>query len=87
MDRVSAALGDFVELKSPYTLGHSSRVADTAMHAAAIAGLNQDEIATLRRAAQAHEIGNVSVPNRVWTNGRRLSRAEWERVRLRALLQ
>jgi HD-GYP domain-containing protein (c-di-GMP phosphodiesterase class II) len=84
LDDVTAAFADFVDLKSPYTLGHSSRVADLAERGGAAAGLNQQEVATLRRAGQVHDLGNVSVPNRVWTKPGSLSRAEWERVRLHA---
>jgi HD-GYP domain-containing protein (c-di-GMP phosphodiesterase class II)/DNA-binding CsgD family transcriptional regulator len=84
LDEVTAAFADFVDLKSPYTLGHSSRVAEIAEHAGGAAGLDRQDVATLRRAAQVHDLGNVSVPNRVWTKNGGLNRAEWERVRLHA---
>ena len=38
LDRVLAAIADFVDLKSPYTLGHSRGVAELAAAAAAELG-------------------------------------------------
>ena len=84
LDEVSGALADFVDLASPFTRGHSTRVARLAEAAALNAGLDADEAATVRRAAQVHDLGMLSVPNRVWTKRGPLNPAEWERVRLHA---
>jgi HD-GYP domain-containing protein (c-di-GMP phosphodiesterase class II) len=59
-------------------------VAELAERAGTAAGLSAQDTTTLRRAAQAHDLGNVSVPNRVWLKKGSLNRAEWERVRLHA---
>jgi DNA-binding CsgD family transcriptional regulator len=82
LDGISAALADFVDLASPFTRGHSSRVARLAEGAAFNTGLDSEEAATLRRAAQVHDLGMLSVPNRVWIKRGPLNPAEWERVRL-----
>jgi response regulator RpfG family c-di-GMP phosphodiesterase/DNA-binding CsgD family transcriptional regulator len=82
LDEVGGALADFVDLASPFTRGHSMHVARLAEAAALNAGLNAHEVATVRRAAQVHDLGMVSVPNRVWTKRGPLNPAEWERVRL-----
>ncbi|MGA7989189.1 MAG: HD domain-containing phosphohydrolase [Candidatus Dormiibacterota bacterium] len=82
LDDVSGALADFVDLASPFTRGHSFRVAGLAETAAAHAGLSTDDAAAVRRAGQIHDLGMVSVPHRVWTKSGPLSAAEWERVRL-----
>jgi response regulator RpfG family c-di-GMP phosphodiesterase/DNA-binding CsgD family transcriptional regulator len=84
LDDVSGALADFVDLASPFTRGHSTRVARLAEAAALHAGLDADEAATVRRAGQVHDLGMVSVPNRVWIKRGPLNPAEWERVRLHA---
>jgi DNA-binding CsgD family transcriptional regulator len=84
LDEVSAALADFVDLASPFTAGHSSRVARLAEAAALHAGLDAVAAATVRRAGQIHDLGMVSVPNRVWIKRGPLTPAEWERVRLHA---
>ena len=46
--------------------------------------MDLDTAATVRRAGQVHDVGMVSVPNRVWIKSGQLSPAEWERVRLHA---
>ncbi len=76
------ALADFVDLASPFTSGHSAGVARLAEAAALDVGLDSDEVATIRRAGQAHDLGMVSVPNRIWITRRALNPSEWERVRL-----
>jgi DNA-binding CsgD family transcriptional regulator len=84
LDNVSCALADFVDLASPFTHGHSSGVARLAETAALNAGLNADDADTVRRAAMVHDLGMVSVPNRVWMKHGPLNPSEWERVRLHA---
>jgi HD-GYP domain-containing protein (c-di-GMP phosphodiesterase class II)/DNA-binding CsgD family transcriptional regulator len=82
LDDVAGAVADFVDLASPFTRGHSTRVAKLAEAAALNAGLGADEAAVVRRAAQVHDLGMVSVPNRVRLKDGPLNPAEWERVRL-----
>ena len=82
LDDVCSALADFVDLASPFTAGHSARVARLAEAAALNVGFDADDVATARRAGQVHDIGMVSVPNRIWITRRPLNPAEWERVRL-----
>ena len=82
LDEIGRALADFVDLASPFTHGHSTGVARLAEAAALNAGLVPDDAATVRRAAQVHDLGMVSVPNRVWIKRGSLNQSEWERVRL-----
>ena len=82
LDDVCGALADFVDLASPFTAGHSARVARLVEAAALHLGFDADDAATARRAGQVHDIGMVSVPNRIWITRRPLNPAEWERVRL-----
>ena len=82
LDGVLEVFADFVDLKSPYTLGHSRGVAALAGAAAAHAGLDGDAAVALRRAGLVHDLGRVGVPNGVWDKPGPLSEAEWERVRL-----
>jgi HD-GYP domain-containing protein (c-di-GMP phosphodiesterase class II)/DNA-binding CsgD family transcriptional regulator len=84
LDDVGAALADFVDLASPFTRGHSASVARLAESAAQHAGLDAAAAATVRRAGQIHDLGMLSVPNRVWLKHGALNPAEWERVRLHA---
>lgn len=79
LDRVLAALGDFVDLKSPYTLGHTRRVAALAGAAAEELGL---DARLVRRAGWLHDLGRYGVPSAIWDKPGRLAAAERERVRL-----
>jgi DNA-binding CsgD family transcriptional regulator len=46
--------------------------------------LTEPERQRLHRAALLHDIGRLSVPNRVWEKPGKLSRSEWEVVRMHA---
>lgn len=84
-DRFDAALeaiANFVDLKSPYFLGHAPAVADLAAHAGTQSGLNEAEVRTLRRAGLVHGLGRLGVSNAIWDKRGPLGPGEWERVRL-----
>lgn len=72
LDTVLEAFADFVDLKSPWTTGHSRGVA------VLVAALSKD----LQRTALVHDLGRMSVPNAIWDKPSRLTEGEWERVRL-----
>jgi HD-GYP domain-containing protein (c-di-GMP phosphodiesterase class II)/DNA-binding CsgD family transcriptional regulator len=76
LDAVLEAFADFVDLKSPFTVGHSRGVAELAATAV------PDDALLLRRAAFVHDLGRISVPNGIWDKPSRLTEGEWERVRL-----
>jgi HD domain len=82
LDGLARALGDMVDLKSPYLLGHSSEVAALSERAAVALGFGPEAVTDLRRAALLHDLGRVAVSNRIWEQPTALGRTEWERVRL-----
>jgi HD-GYP domain-containing protein (c-di-GMP phosphodiesterase class II) len=82
LDAACRAIADFADIKSPYTLGHSSGVADLAAGAARRCGLPAADAAELLRAAWLHDIGRVGVSAGIWGKTGGLSEREWERVRL-----
>jgi len=84
LDEALRALADFVDLKSPYTVGHSSDVARLAADGAEACGMSESEIRRVRRAGWLHDVGRVSVSARVWGKAGALTRDEWEQVRLHA---
>ena len=86
LDRMLVALGDFVDLKCPFTLGHSRAVADLAARAAEHLGLDAGDVAAVRRAGHVHDIGRIGVSNRVWEHAGDLSAESSERVRLHPYL-
>jgi HD-GYP domain-containing protein (c-di-GMP phosphodiesterase class II) len=88
-DRFDAALlaiANFVDLKSPYSLGHSRAVADLAAAAGAQLGLSEADLRTLRRAGLVHDFGRLGVSNAIWDKKGPLGVGDWERVRLHPYL-
>ncbi|HEV8297566.1 MAG TPA: HD domain-containing phosphohydrolase [Acidimicrobiales bacterium] len=81
-DAALAAIASFVDLKSPYTLGHSRAVAELASAAGSMLGLPDDEVRTLYRAGLVHDFGRLGVSNSIWDKAGPLGSGEWERVRM-----
>jgi HD-GYP domain-containing protein (c-di-GMP phosphodiesterase class II) len=81
-DEALAAIANFVDLKSPYTLGHARAVADLAGAAAGELGFAEAEVRTTRRAGLVHDLGRLGVSNSIWDKAGPLGPGEWERVRL-----
>jgi HD-GYP domain-containing protein (c-di-GMP phosphodiesterase class II) len=86
LDAALEAMADFTDVKSPYTVGHSHRVADLAAAAAAGLGLCVDDVKDVRRAGLLHDLGRMGVPDTVWDKPGPLGVAEKERVRLHPYL-
>jgi HD-GYP domain-containing protein (c-di-GMP phosphodiesterase class II) len=85
-DEALCAIADFVDLKSPYTLGHARGVAQLVDAAGAKLGLEGPVLTTLRRAGLAHGLGRLGVSNAIWDKPGPLGAGEWERVRLQPYL-
>ncbi len=66
LDNALAATANFVDLKSPFTLGHSVAVADLAAEAGHRLGLPREEVLMLRRAGLVHGFGRLGVSNSIW---------------------
>ena len=84
IDSALGAIGDFADVKSPFTIGHSRRVADLAGSAAA--ALQLPDARLVRRAGLVHDLGRLGVSNAVWDKPGPLTLAETERVRLHPYL-
>ena len=82
VDDALAAVADFVDLKSPYTLGHSSAVAAVAAEAGRVLALPDEDVVLLRRAGLVHDWGRLGVSNAIWDKPTPLGTGEWERIRL-----
>jgi putative nucleotidyltransferase with HDIG domain len=80
LDHVAEAFADMVDLKTPFTLGHSFEVADLVKAGAERLGMSDSE--TLRRAALFHDLGRTAVGTGIWEKSGELSTTEWELVRL-----
>jgi len=81
-DRALLAIARFVDLKTPYLLGHSEVVSELAARAAAHLGLAEAQVAIVRRAGLVIGFGRLGVSNAIWDKPGPLATGEWERVRL-----
>jgi HD-GYP domain-containing protein (c-di-GMP phosphodiesterase class II) len=81
-DSALLAIANFIDLKSPYTLGHSQAVADLVTTAGSTLGLSAADVRTLRRAGLVHDFGKLGVSNSIWDKAGPLGAGEWERVRM-----
>jgi HD-GYP domain-containing protein (c-di-GMP phosphodiesterase class II) len=86
LDALLVALGDFVDLKCPFTLGHSQAVAALAADAAVAVGLDAVTVTAVRRAGHVHDLGRIGVSNQIWSKPSALASADAERVRLHPYL-
>lgn len=82
LDRVARCFADMVDLKSSYTLGHSSGTAELAETAGRLIDLDASAIVDLRRAALLHDLGRVGVSSGIWDKPGALTRREQELMRL-----
>jgi HD-GYP domain-containing protein (c-di-GMP phosphodiesterase class II) len=88
-ERFDAALGavaNFVDLKSPYTLGHAQAVGELAAAAGTQLQLPPAEVGILRRAGLVHDLGRLGVSNSIWDKRGRLAVGEREHIRMHPYL-
>jgi HD-GYP domain-containing protein (c-di-GMP phosphodiesterase class II) len=81
-DNACEAIADYTDIKSPYFLNHSRRVAELAARAAEHCGLPMNAVKLIRRAGYLHDIGKVGISAGIWSKSGLLNDREWEKVRL-----
>jgi putative nucleotidyltransferase with HDIG domain len=81
LDDIAAAFAKVVDAKSPYTSGHSDRVALFADMIAEQMGLSDERRRRLKRAALLHDIGKLGVSNQILDKPGKLDEAEWAAIR------
>ena len=86
IDDALALAADFIDLKSPYMIGHSRRCAALATDSARVLGLDDEEVTRLGRAALVHDFGTTAVSNSIWDKPGALTRTEFDRVELHPML-
>ena len=84
LDAIAAAFGEVIDAKSPYTSGHSSRVAALAAALGREMGVPASRTRWLHRAALLHDIGKLGVSNTILDKPGKLDEAEWEVMRSHA---
>jgi putative nucleotidyltransferase with HDIG domain len=81
LDDIAAAFGEVVDAKSPFTSGHSSRVADYADRLAEKLGVEPARRRWLKRGALLHDIGKLGVSNAILDKPGSLDEREWVEMR------
>jgi HD-GYP domain-containing protein (c-di-GMP phosphodiesterase class II) len=81
-DSALLAIANFIDLKSPYTLGHSAAVAELAAAAGSSLGSTAPDVRALRRAGLVHAFGRLGISNSIWDKPGPLGAGEWERIRM-----
>ncbi len=82
IDAAFRVIGTFADLKSYWLRGHAEGTSQLAEAAAWRLGLPEDEVATVRWAALALDLGRVAVSNAIWERPGPFGLTDWERVRL-----
>jgi len=85
LDDIAAAFGQVVDSKSPYTSGHSARVALYTDMIAETLGLSAERRRWLKRGALLHDVGKLGVSNSVLDKPGKLDDDEWEAVKAHAM--
>jgi putative two-component system response regulator len=80
-EAVVYALARTVEAKSPFTLGHSERVAQYALALARAVALNDRQLEVMHKGALLHDIGKISVPDEILNKPGSLTAEEYEIVK------
>lgn len=81
IDAITLAFGQVVDAKSPFTAGHSLRVADFAEAVGERLGMAPEPLRHLRRAAALHDIGKLGVSSAVLEKPGKLDDNEWVEMR------
>lgn len=80
------ALAKAIEVKDPYTRGHSERVTTYALLMAEAMGLDERERQKLKYAATLHDIGKIGIAGRVLNKPGALTEEEYTHVKTHPLL-
>ncbi|MCD6363460.1 MAG: HD-GYP domain-containing protein [Synergistetes bacterium] len=75
-----------LELRDPYTAGHSERVAKLASELAKRLGLSHEEVEKVMWAGILHDVGKLGVPDAVLNKPGRLSPEEFEKIKKHPVL-
>jgi HD-GYP domain-containing protein (c-di-GMP phosphodiesterase class II) len=81
LDRIADAFALIIDAKSPFTCDHSRRVATYALAINARLGDRSVDAVRLRRAALLHDLGKLTVPNRVLDKPGKLDAEEWALIK------
>jgi HD-GYP domain-containing protein (c-di-GMP phosphodiesterase class II) len=86
LDAALTGIARFVDLKSPFTLGHSVAVSALGARAAKGLGMSAEQVASVKRAGLVVGFGRLGVSNAIWDKADALGAGELERVRMQPYL-
>src|SRR6266700_2300385 len=81
-DEAYLAIADMIDMRMPFTFGHSRAVAALADAAAKELGLPASDIRDVRWAAYTHDIGELAIPVSTWMRAGALTERETDAARL-----
>lgn len=84
-DRIVTAFGKIIDAKSPFTSGHSSRVAVFSTLIAEELNIDQEDRRWLKRAALLHDLGKLGVSNTILDKPGKLDDDEWAQIQNHAV--
>jgi len=76
------AIADMIDMRMPFTFGHSRAVASLAGAAGARMGLPVGDIRSIRWAAYSHDLGELTVPVSIWMRKGALTERETDAAQL-----
>lgn len=77
-----ASLVEVMELRDPYTAGHSRRVAALARTLALDLGMTAEEADLIEQAGRVHDIGKAAIDTAILSKPGKLDEAEWQQMRM-----
>ncbi len=80
-EQVALAMCKIIDIKDPYTKGHSKRVARYAVKIAQRAGKSEEECAEIYFTALLHDVGKLVVPDRILKKNAKLTSSEFEVIK------
>jgi HD-GYP domain-containing protein (c-di-GMP phosphodiesterase class II) len=86
LDQIAEGFAAVIDAKSPWTHEHCSRVCTLATGMGELMGFDEPALRRLRRAALLHDLGKLSISNRILDKPGALTPEEWIRFRQHPLL-
>jgi diguanylate cyclase (GGDEF)-like protein/putative nucleotidyltransferase with HDIG domain len=74
-------LGDVIDLRDPYVLGHSQNVAESARRLAEELGLSSEQINATYQAGILHDLGKIGIPEEILQKPGKLTKQEYEVIK------
>jgi len=80
-DGLLGTLSEIIDLRDPYVLDHSKKVAKYAIKIAQKMGLHEKRIELIRKAGLLHDIGKLGIPTEILSKQTRLTSQEYEIIK------